>query len=247
MGLKDPINEALGDLGPFKYGTIAVPYLPAIYNEDLVDAAEYAGFQLITPFKLSGDAEEQPISDINFSFCGMRLGSCRNFTNDTVDAGYNVSEKREGDTLSISFTMDMLTAHVTPMCGSAQYFYAAFGIADPWLGRGAIDVYASSDQYWAAVGAALVDALDSYSWRARELELVIVHGESATDPDFQHVLREKVTTYQTTKEMPTVVMKEPLYAAALGAAELGKRCMLTDGAAYFGGCIPDLRPKSQGW
>ncbi|KAF2162478.1 hypothetical protein M409DRAFT_27103 [Zasmidium cellare ATCC 36951] len=248
IGLKGPVNKALGDLGPLKYATIATPYLPALFNEDLDDIAEYAGFQLITPFKLSGDSEHKAITDINFSFCGMRLGNCQSFTNQTVNQELDVSPESDDEILSVSYSIDMLTAHVSPLGGFANYFYAASGIADPWLGRGALEMYSSPHEYWTAVGYALVNATDSYSWRAARLSRVVVHSESATDPDFQRVLRENVTKYQISKSMPPVSMDSPLYAAALDAAELGKRCMLQDdGSSYYTGCVPDLHPKMQGW
>ncbi|KAK4494645.1 hypothetical protein PRZ48_014001 [Zasmidium cellare] len=243
IGLKGPINEVLGDLGPFKYGTISMPYLPAVFNEELVDLAQYAGFQLATPYIQNGDRVFEAISDINYSFCGMRLGDCGMFANETVESEVGGPV----DVLSVSYTLDMLTAHVSPMA-DGTWFYAASGIADPWLGKGAIEHYPSPEDYWTAVADGLVKAMDSYQGRGDRLGSVIVHGESATDPQFQKFLREQVANHQKSKKMPPVSMENPLYAAALGAAELGKRCMLhDDGSSQFSGCTPDLRPKLQGW
>ena len=109
-------------------------------------------------------------------------------------------------------------------------------------------MYSDPQEYWAAVGVALMNAMASYRGRGDELGRVVILGESAADPNFQNVLREQVTKHQKSKSMPPISMTDPVYAAALGAAELGKRCLLhDDGSSQFSGCIPDLRPKLQGW
>lgn len=241
VGLSGPINEALGSLGPYNYGTIAVPHLPGIYNEDILDAAKYAGFQLIVAYSPPGDLADRPVSDVVFAQCGEGLRDCAHTTN-ASHAKLNIVHGDLYNILSVSFTMDMLTAHLGP--GRASYYYLN-GIANPWLGRGAVEIYPSIEDYWAAVGDAITQGMQSQGSRGSQLGGVVVYGENATDPDFQRILRQTVARYQDSKRLPRVYMDEPLYSAAIGAAELGKQCMLNPHSWWS--CIPDLRPKMQGW
>ena len=56
---------------------LTAPYLPALYMEDLLDAAEHVGLQLLTlPWYIfrSGDSAQWPVSHINSAMAGMGLG-----------------------------------------------------------------------------------------------------------------------------------------------------------------------------
>ncbi|CAK1361028.1 hypothetical protein CB0940_03562 [Cercospora beticola] len=72
-GLMGAVSATLGETGPLKYGTIAVPNLPALYNEDLLDAAHFVGFELILgrPAHPEDNAEEVPLHDLIYTLEGM--------------------------------------------------------------------------------------------------------------------------------------------------------------------------------
>jgi hypothetical protein len=49
-GLKSQTDNVLeqNNLGPLKVAFITISYIPALYNQDLVDAAEHVNGQLLT-------------------------------------------------------------------------------------------------------------------------------------------------------------------------------------------------------
>ena len=229
------------ELGPFKYVFVTVPHLPAFYNEDLVDACKYVGLQLLTlPWYVfrAGDQAEWPVTHVNTAMAGNGFGMCEDFRNAT-HCGQQFHCPEKDDILSVLYTSKALTAHVSPICNS-MHFYAAGGIANFSLGYQAAMQQPST--YWPQVRAALRNAMDAYFSRGHKLGLVVAHGEGLRDAYFTDVLQDEVKKAQVSGEMPTFTAKDPVYAAARGAAEFGKRCMLTDID-----CIPDLTPKAPGW
>ena len=226
------INRVLGDNGPFEYATIAVPALPAMYNEDLVDAAKYAGFQLTIAFGYSGDSAQYPVTDVNFAYAGMNL----------TLKGRNWREDKT--LLSVSYTRDMLTAHICP--GGCDSYYAqgmsSQGIADPLLGSNARGHHESEEHYWSKVSEAVRSALSLYP--QRPVEIVVLHGESAKDERFRSVLHQELARSRAGGDGLVLHSFDPVFAGAIGAAKLGLDCMIND---HWYGCIPDLRVQQQGW
>ena len=230
--LKPSINDMLGDDGPFEYATIAVPALPAMYNEDLVDAAKYTGFQLTIAGRASGDAAQYPMSDVSFAHSGMNL---------TLEG----EDMWHGKTLlSVGYTGDMLTAHVCPNgCDSYYAFYLSLqGIADPLLGSDAKPNNELGEDYWSRVSEAIRSALDSE--RYYPIDTVVVHGASATDGRLRSVLHQELKKSQANGDKLALQSFDPVFAGAIRAAKLGLDCMVND---HWYSCIPDLRVQQQGW
>jgi hypothetical protein len=72
-------NSFLGPLGPVDLAFVTIPYLPALYMEDLVDAFEYTGIRLLTlPWYVhrSGDQAQWPVTEINTAYAGNGFGIC---------------------------------------------------------------------------------------------------------------------------------------------------------------------------
>ena len=140
-----------------------IPNLPALYLEDLVDAAEHVQFQLLTlPWYIyrSGDQAEWPVSEINTATAGnfgMDQLSAKDFQvpmdklsprniqvpllGDRRGRGSNRNRSDDlvpkqpwsENMLSVLITNTALTAHVTPLSW-APHFYAASGIVNFSLG-----------------------------------------------------------------------------------------------------------------
>lgn len=148
LELKLLVNSWLreGGLDEMQVVFFTAPYLPALYMEDLLDAAEYVGVQLLTlPWYIfrSGGAAQWPVSHVNSGMAGMGLGldGVFGFSGLSVERGNGKGEEGEGEEekpwsdnlFSVLFTEQALTAHVGPFTW-APHFYAANGIANFSLG-----------------------------------------------------------------------------------------------------------------
>ncbi|KAE9363853.1 hypothetical protein N431DRAFT_432025 [Stipitochalara longipes BDJ] len=236
---------------------VTVPPLLALYNEDLVDAAEFRGLTLLTlPWYVhrSGDAAQWPVSEINTAMAGLGLGLEGVFDTgreehremrleDVIDEEESWNE----NVFSVLFTNDVLTAHVSPV-SFAPHFYAAGGIVDFTLGSKERTPY-NEDRYWQDVRLALSKALDSYLNRGHELGRVIVHGNQVENEEFVKILREEVEAAQWSDEDE----KRPRwytgdeYTASRGAAIFGNWCHRGLSRGDESGCFPDLTPRGPGW
>jgi hypothetical protein len=163
---------------------VTVPLLPAMYMEDLLDAAALVGLQLLTlPWGIHGSAYSAhlPVTEINTAFAGMGFGL------DGIFPSKNETEAWSQNTFSVLFTKKALTAQVSSI-KRAPNFYAMNGIANFSLCLEALDAM-GNETYWHAVRSALNGALDSdsswhYSHRSHELGRVIIHGEAAENDIF---------------------------------------------------------------
>jgi hypothetical protein len=234
-------------LDQFQVAFLTVPYIPALYMEDLVDLARNVGLELLTlPWYIyrSGDSAQWPVSHINTAMAGMGLG---------LDG---VFPPRDGDeeedpwnenVFSVLFTDEALTAHVSPIL-FAPHFYGASGIANFSLGLKS-STPEHNETYWEEIRQAIRIALNSYQ-RGHELGRVIVHGEHAENEIFDGILREEVRKAQWSDEdgkQPVSYRRETVFAASRGAAVFGNWCQRGLGKADWRGCFPNLRPRGPDW
>lgn len=244
--LKTDTNEWLRRRGMDEMQVVfmTVPLLPAMYMEDLVDAAVFVGLQVLTlPWGIHNNqySAHVPVTEINTAFAGMGLGL------DGIFPSENETEPWSLNIFSVLFTKKALTAQVSPI-KRASSFSTARGIANFSLGLEAMDAM-GNETYWHAVHIALKDALHSvWSWhRGNELGRVIVHGEAAENHIFQAVLREEVKAAQWSNEeekQPRFWSVDPIFAGSRGAAIFGNWCQRGLGQAWLGrACFPDLKPQ----
>lgn len=241
--LKTPTNSVLGPLGPVDLAFVTVPYLPALYMEDLVDASEYAGIRLLTlPWYVhrSGDQAQWPVTEINTAYAGNGFGICISYK-DRTRCSEELGQMPQQNVFAVLFTWTALTAHVSPLW-SAEGFYSASGIVNFDLGL--INERSTTD-YWARIRSALREGMASYTGRGKELGLVVSHGEQAENQHFDRILKEEVLKYQVDTTGPEFSVQDPVFAAARGAAEFAKRAPFL--CLYADNCFPDLTPKEPGW
>jgi hypothetical protein len=244
--------------GPLEVAFITIPYLPALYNQDLVDAAEHVNVQLLTlPWYIhrSGDQAQWPVSEINTAFAGNGLGIDNLVSVDIPSLRHSVpKEPWSENVFSVLFTKTALTAHVT-LLTSAPHFYAAGGIVNFTLGLSSLHQPLSNPkyrgqaelEYWSHVRLALRSALYSYLSRGQELGRVVVYGESAHDETFNAVLKEEVLAAQLSDDpgkRPQFISVDPMFAGARGAAIFARFCR---NLPSYQSCFPDLKPRAQGW
>lgn len=242
-------NAYLGSEGSVKHALVTVPHLPALYNEDLVDACEAVGIRyLVLPgwtFR-SGDQAQWPVSELNTALAGNLLGLCDRFATPEQCKGPAWECTPEGgdeNVFSVLFTRQALSAYVLPICGAMHYFDAE-GVSNYSLGFGAISDFSSPAAYWEQVRSLLRWGLESYLQRGNTLSLVVAHGESAANKVFQSILRYEVRMEQIGERDIVYAIQDPVFAAARGAAEFTRRCMLY---SEILDCIPDLSPRGPGW
>jgi hypothetical protein len=237
---------------------LTAPYLPALYMEDLLDAAEHVGLQLLTlPWYIfrAGDSAQWPVSHINSAMAGMGLGLDGVFDFEDfergVEAGKGVRAEGEEEKawsenlLSVLFTERALTAHVGPFAW-APHFFAANGVANFSLGLASLRPELN-ETYWMEIREELRKALDSYLNRGHELGRVIVHGEDADNGIFEGILREEVEAAQWREEGEVQWFVGDEWTASRGASVFGNWCQRGLGRGDESGCFPDLRPRGPGW
>ncbi|KAI9775531.1 MAG: hypothetical protein M1835_005803 [Candelina submexicana] len=262
--LKAQTDLFLGPLGPLELAFITVPYLPALYNEDLLDAADHAKVQLLTLpgyIHRSGDQAQWPVSELNTAYAGNGFGLDNQYPPTLEAHQYHDDDDEHSNhtnnshpkapwsenVFSTLFTKTALTAHILPL-SSAAHFYAADGIAKFTLGLSSLPPSQdSTSPYWHQIRLALRTALNSYLNRGHNLGRVISYGESALDEIFTRILEEEVRDAQSSDEpdrQPLFSSEGPVYAAARGAALFARLCTRLP---RYGSCFPDLRPRMQGW
>lgn len=262
-GLKAQTQALLGDLGPLELAFITVPPLPALYVQDLADAADHVKLQLLTlppHIHRSGTSAQWPVSELNSAFAGNGFGVDRRIASSNGDllhigTGNGTSPNKPGkpepwndNVFSVLFTNTALTAHVLPI-SSAGHYYNAAGIANFSLGLASAhnSSAVSSKVYWKRIRVALRAGLDSYSVRGHQLGRVVSYGESAHNEAFEKILREEVSAAQASHDsakQPQFASHDPIFAAARGAAVFARWCHLLP---KYTNCFPDLRPEPPGW
>ena len=204
---------------------VTVPMLDALYMEDLRDATEMHGLVLLTlPSYVhrSGDLGMWPVSELNTAMAGLGLG-LEGVFDARVDPDPRVVKGQEEEpwndnVLSVLFTQNAMTAHVSPL-SFAPAFYAASDVVDFSLGLKE-RTPENSEGYWRRMHLCLRIALSSYQNRGHELGRVIVHGEEAGNEDFMALLREEVKRAQWSDQEEKRPRWEidDMYSASRGAA-----------------------------
>lgn len=261
--LKDQVASFLIPYGTLEMAFVTVPHVPAIYTEDLLDAAEHANFQLLTlPNYRTGDQAQWPVNELNSALAGngIELRSSSG-TQDFLDhQGKRVFDQdveteveSNYNTFLVLFTQTALAAFVGPFWSSTHYF-SSDGIANFSLGLSQCsaqpDIQADEcppeAPYWLGVRDNLRAALASY-YRSSELARVVSWGESAHNEIFTDILKSEVLAAQKSVDpgdAPLFFSEFPVFSPARGAAEFGKVCSRSH---ISFACIPEIVPRMQGW
>lgn len=260
--LKNQVASFLVPYGTLEMAFVTVPHVPAIYTEDLLDAAEHVNFQLLTlPIYRSGDQAQWPVSELNSALAGNGIEFIPwTGTKDTLDdqrkrtfEDLKTEMESNYNTFLVLFTQTALTAFCGPFWSSTHYF-TSDGIANFSLGLSQCseqsdlqtDECPPEAPYWLEVRDTLRGALASY-YRGSELVRVVSWGESAHNEIFADILKREVLAAQKSvdpEDLPRFFSNFPVFSAARGAAEFGKVCARSN---ISFACIPEIRPTMQGW
>ncbi|KAK2781571.1 hypothetical protein FQN53_000512 [Emmonsiellopsis sp. PD_33] len=205
-------------------GAVAtIPHLPALYQEDLEDAFEYAGLIYIPhqPYWNGG-----LLSETAAVYAGNGFGMCSNYTDDELcqDEKRNPPYQAVNENvLSISYTRNaLISTWATEGMGFAFPAADRFQEGDFKLGSARRYDNPKEEYYWAAVR----DVISRPVFMAndnidRETHRVLLHGEDALDERFRDVLSDVLQ--DVLPNNPPVFEMDTLYAAARGASEMAKR------------------------
>lgn len=205
--------------------TISIPFLPALYGEDTVDAFEYLS---LTNIEFYPFPQYFPIPSVSSFYLrnGAELVPCTADSNRTTCPveGQPLRES-EFTALTVTYTRSSLsvgTAAFTTCYSGYQYGKMSNGNANFELGYDAREDEYGEHAYWEKIKHVLLTtALAS----ASDLTKVIVWGDAAGEPKFLEILREILDEAVECKELE-ILSDDPVYGGALGSAEFAKRASI---------------------
>ncbi|KAI9785905.1 MAG: hypothetical protein M1839_008171 [Geoglossum umbratile] len=205
-------------------GAVAtIPHLPALYQEDLEDAFEYAGLIYIPyyPYWFGGVFYETAAV-----YAANGFGLCSDYK-DPVSCDHERKnpphQPRNENVLCVSYTRGML-ASTWASEGMGFAFPASEGpiVADLSLGWDKRDENPREEYYWAGVRDAIIKpVLEANKYIPRETNKILLHGDCALDESFRKVLEEAVESVLPKKT--DIFELDPVYSAGRGAAEMAKQ------------------------
>ncbi|RYC59804.1 hypothetical protein CHU98_g6406 [Xylaria longipes] len=203
--------------------TITIPSIVALYEEDLRDAFAHSGLQYVEIYPYFNYRRIYDTGAVYAGY-GLRPGP-------TI-AGVELSEptSAQGDDreflLVVQYTRNCLIVSQAEVNG---HFYAEEipHFENFSLGH---DSSHEKEDYWESVEEAIQKPVKA-SYIPRRISKVLVHGESSEDPVFAEVL-EKAISGLTHDSLP-IYRDDPVFVAAKGVAELGRRALIAgrDGAS----------------
>jgi hypothetical protein len=203
---------------------VTIPPFCALYEEDLMDAFEYAGLIYIPhyPYWLGGIFPEK-----GAVYTGNGFGLCSNYT-DPIACDHERKnpphhQRVNENILAVSYTRGMLTS----TWGQVGMWFVHTFIGDPvvvdWnLGSDKRDKNPKDEYYWAGVRDTIIKpVLEANKYIHRETTKVFLYGECALDERFRKIVREAVDSVLSNEI--EIFALDPVYSAAMGAAEMAKR------------------------
>jgi len=195
---------------------LAIPHLEALYQDDVEDICENAGFQYIEPKKLY----QHIVWETSSAYGGYGFGWCEHWRNDTqCDIEYVKLPVRT--VLGVHYSKTALTSTLAIIAGPVGS-WEGFGrrVENFTLGSNAKAEYRCEADYWRDVRGALLQKMMETP-AMKKPEMIILTGDMVFDPDFRHVLKEAMSDYLGW--VPRIFSEDAVVVAAKGVAELRRR------------------------
>lgn len=199
---------------------VTVPNLPALYEEDLQDAFAYLRLTYLsnTPYWMGGIFYETAAT-----YVGNGFGLCSNYT-DLVGCQEEYTRGKQESILSICYTRTSLTSTMARQRMGFALPESEWprAVADLRLGCNYRTHNPGEEYYWAQLRDSI---MSPYMW-ANHLQVqwlvskVLVHGDCALESNFRKFLNE--TIKDVMENNPPTFSRDPVFAAARGAAEMAK-------------------------
>jgi len=195
--------------------TLTTTHLDALYQDDVEDICENAGFKYIIPKSLF-----KPILwETSSAYAGYGFGLCEHWQNETQCRLEN-DEFPFTPVLAVHYSRTALTStHAT--------IRSAIGTSEPWgfrmenfkLGNDAKALYANENDYWSDIKAALQQIMQKFP--AMEKPVKIILTGDMVNGDFMQNLEEAMKDHLG--RIPPIFSNDAVVVAAKGAAEFRRR------------------------
>ena len=230
LSLKSATSTKLSQPLTQHHIAVTTPSFPALTQEDINDALEFAGLQTWLPHDF---AYPNRISEANAAFAANGNGLCTNYR-DFYTCEDEGEEMPQHQVLSITFTTKVLYVTLENMFKVFKE-NPAQNLVDFDAGLGAREGYESSEAFWKHVYTQIVALPNlAMSQKRGSVTKVILLGDCVGDPEFKEMLKDAlgeirkvgIEANATGGAGPSVeveTMADPLYAAAQGVATYARR------------------------
>jgi len=221
--LKQKTEEALGPHYTVHEAAASVPRLPAIYDEDLYDAFEYAGMDYLQiKWHQGGPARNYLTYDAQVALAGHNYSLCWDYSREGACSGDDVP----GDLdvyLVVTYTKSDLIA--TNIAAHGHDLYHTRDTTKIRLGLGSNSPRRTNDEvaYWSEVGIAVLEPLENPPEDGYPSKIIFV-GDGVED-EFVRFVESQAHKYLKSRDvdLPETITTDPVFVQAKGAAELARR------------------------
>jgi hypothetical protein len=241
--LKSATAEALAQ--PIDRVAVTRPSIPALTQEDLDDALEYAGLR--GWMDGSNRSEPKHVPESHAAFAGNGRGLCTSYRDVMECSGEGLARPRHFG-LFIS-----LTRHALYM--SLDKVREAFPrrvpdgprVLDFDLGLDGRGRFASNDDYWAYMRTRIVVFVRQYG--EQPVDALLLGGENATNSIFLQTVRNALASLTPTVppilDIDVATVADPTFAAARGMAVYARRRQEAPGPCVESLVCEERREKEQ--
>jgi hypothetical protein len=182
-------------------------------DDEICHAMQHAGL----------DCLSIDMSEFHAAYAGNKLGLCNHYAHHEAC----LEEERNmqlQNVFSVTFTNYSLSGTLGLLTSSNKGRVGNSFHCDT-CGLDTLRLFNNSEEYWEVVRNLLLDLPLAQS-PLREIDVVILNGESASDEMFVNVLSDVIQDIQRSK--PRLFADHALYTVARGAAEMAKRAKATN-------------------
>lgn len=223
---------------PINAATISIPFLPALYGEDTVDAFDYLSIVNLEVYDFKNYYPIHTASS-HYLLNGHELVWCTGDSDRmTCPIDGKLLHESEFNVLTVSYTHTSLIvefAFFSTCYSGDKYGDVGNGIANMHLGYDARHGAGGEGEYWQKVKNFLQEAVGD-GWITRVFTKVAVSGDTATEARFEQTLKEVVQDMFDCKNME-YISNDPLFDGAKGTAQFALRAV--DGSPYQGHSITE--------
>ena len=193
---------------------------PGICEADISEAGSLVGLK-----KLPDVVYEECTHEMFAAFAGVGQGLCAHYMNALL-CKEEESRLPKIRTLAVSYSHASLALDLMPIKRAVGDFESEmYAIVDFNLGSRVESPRGTPEaaEHWRLIGQRVADMMHYHANPSNEtlVDHLLLLGESGGNPDFRRVVRQTVIDNQ--EAIPVGYNADPVYVAAQGAAEMGKR------------------------
>ena len=195
--------------------TLTTTHLEALYQDDVEDVCEHAGFTYIIPKAMFQPILWEPSS----VYAGYGFGLCEHWQDDAA-CERELERMPSVKVLAVHYSAAALTSTLVTVRSAIGALEPSSGrLVSFELGSDAKRRYASSDEYWRTVKDAIVQNIEEFPVLERPVRIIL--SGKGVDGEFRRVLEEAMV--ELLGSVPPISADDALIVAAKGAAEFRRR------------------------